>query len=96
MKKKKTYKIAIIDMFLVNYHFADVYGEEWRYAWLTGGPYPYDSYETVVAMADRLFWAFNPLSKTQEEWIEGGTYDVRVYDNSHSCLYRACEKLPKE
>jgi len=63
---------------------------------LTGGPYPYNNYEIVVAMVDRLFWAFNPSSKTQEEWIDKGTHDVRIYDNEHSCVYRACEELPKK
>jgi len=96
MEKKKTYIIAIIDLFPDAYHFADIFEEEWRYTWLTGGPYPYNDYDSVIAKADNLFWALNLIAETQEQWVEKGIYDVRVYDNDHSCVYKAHEKLPKE
>jgi hypothetical protein len=90
------FKLAILDLFDAN-HYADFFGEGWRYAWLTGGYAPITDYDKIVGMADRLFWALNPDKKTQKEWyyLDAG-YDVRVYDANSACVYKAHEKLPKE
>ncbi|MBI4066461.1 hypothetical protein HY411_01980 [Candidatus Gottesmanbacteria bacterium] len=93
---KSPFIIAIIDLFDA-FHYADFFDEEWRYAWLTGGYAPVTNYDTIVATADRLFWALNPLAKTQAEWTEWEDgYYVRVYDTNGACVYKAHEKLPKE
>lgn len=89
------FKLVILDLFDA-YHFADFFEEEWRYAWLTGGYAPINSYDTIVALADRLFWALNPGAKTQQDWIEWDAgYDVRVYDANSLCVYKAHDKLPQ-
>lgn len=93
---KPPFIIAIIDL-LNAFHYADVFEEEWRYAWLTGGYAPVTGYDTIVATADRLFWALNPGAKTQKEWYKWDSgYDVRVYDANFACVYKAHEKLSRE
>lgn len=98
LKKKNTkqhYIIAIIDL-IDAYHYADIFDEE-RYTWLGLMEYgKYIDYDIVVALADRLFWALNPLAKTQQDWTEWEAgYDVRVYDADYSCVYKAHEKIPE-
>ena len=78
------------------YHYADFF-EDSRYAWFGWQDYAqYTKYDIVLALADRLFWAFNPDAKTQADWTkwEAG-YDVRIYDAESNCLYKAHTKLPK-
>ena len=90
------FKLLILDLFDA-YHYADIVEGDWRYAWLTGGYAPINNYEKVVTLADRVFWAFNPNAKTQEEWYHWDAgYDVRVYDKDMNCVYKAHEKLPVE
>lgn len=94
-KGKPPYKLAIIDL-LDAYHYADVFDDE-RYAWFGWQEYAkYTDYDMLVALADRLFWAFNPNAKTQAEWYKWDAgHDVRIYDADNCCLYKAHEKLPK-
>lgn len=92
---KPPYRIAVIDL-IDAYHYADFF-EDSRYAWFGWQDYAqYTKYDIVLALADRLFWAFNPDAKTQADWIkwEAG-YDVRIYDAESNCLYKAHTKLPK-
>ena len=88
--------IAMIDL-IDAYHYADVFDDN-RYAWIGWQEYAkYTDYDMMVKLADRLFWAFNPSAKTQEDWTKWDSgYDVRVYDANHACVYKAHEKLPKE
>lgn len=90
------YKIAIIDLFDC-YHYADIVSQD-RYSWLGWQDYAnYVSYDGIVELSDRLFWALNPEASTQEEWYEWDAgYDVRVYDKNNNCVYKAHEKLPKK
>ncbi len=92
---KPPYRIAVIDL-IDAYHYADFF-EDSRYAWFGWQDYAqYTKYDIVLALADRLFWAFNPDAKTQADWTkwEAG-YDVRIYDAESNCLYKAHTKLPK-
>jgi len=91
---KDPFTVAIIDL-IDAYHYADAFSGD-RYAWLGRQKYAgYYDLETVIAMADRLFWALNPGVKTQEDWIKWDSgYDVRVYDSEVRCVYAAHEKLP--
>jgi hypothetical protein len=93
-KPKPPFILAMIDL-IDACHYADFFDAE-RYAWIGTQKFvEYPDYDKMVALADRLFWAFNPKAKTQQEWIEGDLgYDVRVYDADFLCVYKAHEKLP--
>ena len=90
------FKLLILDLFDA-FHYADVVEGDWRYAWLTGGPWPMTRLEGVIGYADRLFWARKPNAKTQYQWCElDAGYDVRIYDAENRCVYKAHEKLPEK
>ncbi|MCX6720335.1 MAG: hypothetical protein NTW11_00830 [Candidatus Staskawiczbacteria bacterium] len=95
-KAQSPFVLAIIDLIDV-YHYADVFDQE-RYAWIGWQKYAkYAECDTLIKLADRLFWAFNPSAKTQEDWIKWDSgYDVRVYDANMACVYAAHEKLPEK
>ncbi len=88
------FKLLILDLFEA-YHYADIVEGDWRYAWLTFGPYPFT--DPPIKLADRLFVALNLDVKTQAEWYEWDAgFDVRIYDAENDCVYKAHEKLPEK
>lgn len=91
-KIKPPFTVAIIDL-LDAYHYADIF-DDYRYAVVGKN---FIDFKVCMGLADRLFWALNPDAKNQEDWTEYDVgWDVRVYDNNYSCLYKAHEKLPRE
>lgn len=83
------YIVAIIDL-LDAYHYADIFDDE-RYA-VVGRNFAY--YAGCVKLADRLFRALNPGKETKAAWTEWEDgWDVRVYDGTHLCVYKAHSKL---
>lgn len=69
--------------------YADIYDDE-KYA-IIGRNYVYE--DRCSALADRLFNALNFDVKDLEDFKNRGGYDVRVYDSSSICVYKAFEKL---
>ncbi len=90
-KFKSPYSIAIIDL-LDAYHYADVFEDD-RFAVIARN---FIDLDKSIALADRLFRALNPDSKSQEEWCEyDDGFDVRIYDSEAQCAYKAHERLPE-
>lgn len=91
-KLNSPYTVTIIDC-LDAYHHADVFDDD-KYAVVGKN---YSDLGMCMALADRLFYALNPLVKSQAEWTEWEDgHDVRVYDADLNCVYKAHDKLPKE
>ena len=89
MQYSGPYTVVVIDTFDAN-PFADVFDDS-RYAVIGSN---YTSLESSKALADRLFDALNPNVKSQTNWTDLEGHDVRIFDATGHCLYKAHEKLP--